>query len=52
MITIQAEGKTKKQATRELNRRLTTSRIMGLFKDGKTHYLFRDGKHIAIAKLN
>jgi hypothetical protein len=38
-LPIQAEGKSKKQAARNLNRRLHEAEVLGLYKDGKTLYM-------------
>jgi hypothetical protein len=48
-LPIQAEGKTKKHAQRELNRLLTQAeRGFGLYKDGKTMFVQKDDKIVAM----
>jgi hypothetical protein len=43
-----AEGKTKKQAGKELSRKLNDALEMGMHKDGETIYQAKDGKIVAM----
>jgi len=47
-LPIQAEGRTKKHAARELNRKLFEAKNFGLFKDGKTMFVAKDGRIVAM----
>lgn len=47
-VMLQAEGKTKKQAARELSRHINLAREMNLYKDGRTAYMAKDGKILAV----
>jgi len=49
---IKAEGKSKKQAARNLNIRLNECLALGFYKDGKTIYQASDNRIVALCLVH